>query len=86
MKIKKENLPSKGRMYFSEEPISELFLIIDEIVQATPVRCDCDARNRCWNHRLESFVFSLNGKLKERISQVFEDNKIAVLTGVKNGS
>ena len=85
MKIKdnleEENLPSRGRMYFSEEPISELFLIIDEVVKAEPVRCDCDSHNRCWNHRAESLVQSINSKLKMRISEVFEDDKLLLSTG-----
>ena len=77
MKIKKnlpdEKLPSIGRHYCSRQPISELFKIIDEIVQAEPARCDCDSHTRCWNHRNESIVFSINGRLKERIMEVFED-------------
>lgn len=81
--LPKDKLPSRGRMYFSEEPISELFLIIDEVVQATPVRCDCDKFNRCWSHRAESLVFSINANLKKRISEVFEDGKLTISTGRK---
>ena len=72
-KLKDKDLPSRGRFYFSKEPISELFLIIDEIVKAEPTRCDCDSHSRCWNHRTESKVFSINGELKKRIMEVFED-------------
>lgn len=77
MKIKNnlenEELPSRGRHYFSEQPMAELFMIIDEIVKAEPVRCDCDKYTRCWNHRTESQVESIRGELKKRIMEVFED-------------
>ncbi len=71
--LKKKDLPSIGRHYFSEQPMAELFLIIDEIVKAEPTRCDCDSNNRCWNHRTESKVESIKGELKKKIMEVFED-------------
>lgn len=77
MKIKKnlnkEDLPSNGRHYFSEQPMAELMMIIEEVVQARPTRCDCDSRNRCWNHRTESRVMSIKGELIKRIMDIFED-------------
>ena len=72
LKVKGNKLPSKGRHYFSEEPISELFMIIDEIVKYDAVRCDCDNMNRCCEHKKESLVIGINGELKKRISEVFE--------------
>lgn len=73
IKLPKDKLPSRGRHYFSEEPISELFMLIDEIVVAEPTRCDCDSHKRCWNHRTESKVESIKGELKKKIMEVFED-------------
>ena len=77
MKIKKnlpkEKLPSQNRMYFSEQPIAELMIIIDGVVQYDPVRCDCDSHRRCHHHKMESKVEVINAKLKEKIMEVFED-------------
>ena len=71
--LKKENLPSIGRHYFSEQPMAELMVIIEEVVKAEPTRCDCDSGHRCWNHRTESRVMSIKGELIKRIMEVFED-------------
>lgn len=71
--LKREDLPSGGRHYFSEQPMSELFLIINEVVEARPTRCDCDSYRRCWNCRTESRVESIRGELKKKIMEVFED-------------
>lgn len=77
MKIKKGidtiKLPSRGRYYGSEQPMTELFLIIDRVVQAPPARCDCDKSYRCWNHRTESIVEIIKGRLKKEIMEIFED-------------
>lgn len=76
MKIKKdilpENLPSKNRYYFSEQPIAELFILIDEELEFRITRCDCDKYRRCAECRIESKIRFMKEKLKNRISEVFE--------------
>jgi hypothetical protein len=71
--IKRENLPTNGRYYGSEQPLTELFKIIDDVFDHRPVRCDCDSTHRCWNCRTASIVEGIKGNLKLKIMEVFED-------------
>lgn len=73
--LKKDQLPTNGRYYGSEQPITELFKLIDDVFMpySHPARCDCDSTHRCWNCRTASTVEGIKGKLKLKITEVFED-------------
>jgi len=53
-------------------PVKELLVMVDQVVEYRPPRCDCDSGGRCRYHIIETEVEIIKGKLKEEIVRVFE--------------